>query len=116
MSVNDHQADLATTCNVAYAMNVVGGKWKISIIWELADGTAERLSELRRNLQTISEGVLITQLKELERDGLVRRTVYPEVPPHVEYELTPIGQSFVEAIKNIEVWGAAYRQVASQKI
>ena len=100
---------LADSCNVAYALQAVGGKWKISIIWELASQKPQRLSSLRRNLVGISEGVLITQLKNMEQDGLVRRIAYPELPPHVEYELTNLGQGLIEGIKELEAWGGAYR-------
>jgi DNA-binding HxlR family transcriptional regulator len=113
MSIAKATTNLADVCDVAYAMKVVGGKWKISIIWELANGKRERLSSLRRKLINVSEGVLIVQLKELERDGLIRRIAYPEVPPHVEYELTDIGQRLVESIRNMETWGRVYRQTHS---
>lgn len=103
---------LADICNVAYAINVVGGKWKISIIWELASGEPRRLAELRRKLIGISEGVLIAQLKSLERDGLVKRQAFPVVPPRVEYTLTPLGEQLVEVIRGIERWGGDYRRSA----
>lgn len=103
---------LADICNVAFAVNVIGGKWKISIIWELASGEPHRLAELRRKLVGISEGVLITQLKSLERDGLVQRRPFPEVPPRVEYTLTEQGKKLVEVIRGIERWGGNYRQAA----
>ena len=100
---------LADICNVAYAMNIVGGKWKISIIWELAGGQL-RLSALRRKLIGIAEGVLITQLKQLEKDKLIKRIVYKEVPPHVEYQLTEEGHLLVSSIKKLEQWGDKYRK------
>ncbi|HEU5121921.1 MAG TPA: helix-turn-helix domain-containing protein [Candidatus Saccharimonadales bacterium] len=101
---------LADICNVAYAINVIGGKWKISIIWELASGEPRRLAELRRKLVGISEGVLITQLKSLERDGLIKRRPFPVVPPRVEYTLTSHGRQLVEIIQGIERWGGNYRR------
>ena len=100
---------LADTCNVAYAMNIIGGKWKISIIWELADNEPKRPSLLRRKLVGISEGVLITQLKELERDGLVQRIDFGEVPPHVEYRLTHQGALLLKTLSELEHWSEAYR-------
>jgi len=100
---------LADTCNVAYAFNLVGGKWKISIIWELADGESKRLSLLRRNLIGISEGVLIAQLKDLEHDGLIRRIDFKEVPPHVEYQLCEQGKALIDTLTQLERWGAGYR-------
>lgn len=100
---------LADRCDVAYAIDLIGGKWKISIIWELARHGQSRLSALRRALTGISEGVLISQLKQMERDGLVSRTAYPEVPPHVEYSLTPRSQKLVATIKGLDTWGASCR-------
>lgn len=113
MSIKDTSLSsptLADTCNVAYALNLIGGKWKISIIWELADGKSKRLSLLRRKLVGISEGVLIAQLKELERDGLVRRIDFKEVPPHVEYELSEQGKALIHTLTHLERWGASVRQ------
>jgi DNA-binding HxlR family transcriptional regulator len=101
---------LADICNVAYAIDIIGGKWKISIIWELANGEPKRLAELRRKLVGISEGVLITQLKSLERDGLVKRRPFPVVPPRVEYALTTQGRHVIKAIQGIELWGGNYRR------
>jgi DNA-binding HxlR family transcriptional regulator len=95
----------ANTCNVAYAMSIIGGKWKIAIIWKLV-GKRLRYSELRAALGSISEGVLINQLKELERDHVISRIVYKEIPPHVEYELTAGGKELEKALREIEQWGA----------
>lgn len=116
MSMNKLQSkpSLTDICNVAYAINVVGGKWKISIIWELAGGEPQRFAELRRKLIGISEGVLITQLKSLERDGLVKRQAFPVVPPRVEYTLTEQGKSLVEVIQGMERWGGNYRRIRTR--
>jgi DNA-binding HxlR family transcriptional regulator len=112
MSMNESHPNtsLADICDVAFAINVIGGKWKISIIWELASGKPTRLSELRRKLIGISEGVLIAQLKSLEKDGLIKRQAFPVVPPRVEYMLTAQGEQLVEVIRGIEHWGSGYRQ------
>jgi DNA-binding HxlR family transcriptional regulator len=95
-------------CNVAYAMSLIGGKWKIAIIWKLT-GSRLRFGQLRARLGTISEGVLINQLKELEASGLVRRMDFKTVPPHVEYELTNRGQELEATLRGLEAWGAANR-------
>ncbi len=102
--------ELAESCDVAFAMNLIGGKWKVSIIWELADGSPKRLSTLRRSLTGVSEGVLITQLKELERDGLVQRIDFHEMPPRVEYQLTDRSKSLLGALNELESWGREYRK------
>lgn len=111
MSMNNSKSarSLADICNVAYAVGIIGGKWKISIIWELGDGNAKRLAELRRKLIGISEGVLITQLKDLERNGVIRRQSFPQVPPRVEYSLTNEGLQLIEVIQNLERWGGNHR-------
>lgn len=98
-------AKLTDRCDVAYAISLIGGKWKVSIIWDLAKHGQSRLSSIRRQLSDISEGVLITQLKELERDQIVRRIDFKEVPPHVEYALTSRGQRLITTIKSLEAWG-----------
>lgn len=98
------------SCDVAYALSIIGGKWKIFILWKLL-GRRLRFAELRRNVPGISETVLIAQLKELEQDGLVKRTVYHEVPPHVEYELTELAQSLGDALSALRVWGGRHRVV-----
>ena len=98
------------TCDVAYAMSLIGGKWKIYILWKLLKGK-KRFAELRRAISGISEPVLIAQLKELERDGLVRRTSYPVVPPRVEYELTPLAYKLNEALLRLRSWGSQARKI-----
>jgi DNA-binding HxlR family transcriptional regulator len=98
----------ASECSVAYAMNIIGGKWKIAIIWKLLDGRL-RYSELRNKLGNISEGVLINQLKELEANAIIKRIDHHEVPPRVEYELTKRGEDLQRALHEINRWGAEVR-------
>jgi len=90
--------------SVEVAISVVGGGWKLSIVEHLADQTL-RYSELRRSLGDITDRVLTRQLRELESDGLVQRTVYPEVPPRVEYSLTELGASLRPIIVHLGEWG-----------
>lgn len=98
-------------CDVAYALSIVGGKWKIYILWRLIHKRL-RFGELRRAVLGISETVLISQLKELERDGLVRRISHNTVPPHVEYELTPIGERLDDALVELHKWAGEHRSVS----
>jgi DNA-binding HxlR family transcriptional regulator len=112
---NPISPSLADICNVAYAVGIIGGKWKISIIWELADGKPRRLSELRRKLTGISEGVLIIQLKDLEQNGLIQRRPFPQIPPRVEYTLTNEGMKLIDVIQSLEHWGDSHRKVAIKK-
>jgi DNA-binding HxlR family transcriptional regulator len=101
-------------CDVAYAMNIIGGKWKIYILWKLYHQRI-RFAELRRLVPGISEAVLIAQLKMLENDGLVRRITYNEIPPHVEYELTTQAELLGEALDAVRVWGGLHRKAVLQK-
>jgi DNA-binding HxlR family transcriptional regulator len=97
---------------VELALHVVGGKWKMPILWRL-DKRTWRYNELRRELPRISHKMLTQHLRELERHGLVRRTVYAVVPPRVEYELTPLGRTTVPLIDSLRTWGAQYRRKRS---
>ena len=89
-------------------VRLIGSKWKCSILCHLMDGGELRTGELRRLLAGVSQKVLTEQLRELERDGLVSRTVHPEVPPRVEYRLTELGGSLRPIIDAMCEWGAGY--------
>jgi DNA-binding HxlR family transcriptional regulator len=92
------------TCGLDAAAHVIGGKWKPLLLWTLNSGP-HRFGELRRQVVGISEKMLIQQLRELETDGIVHREVYHEVPPKVEYSLTPLGVSLNEALLPLGEWG-----------
>lgn len=92
-------------CGIDAAMDVVGGKWKALILWELDHGGVRRFAQLRRGLPGVSEKVLIQQLRELEEDEIVHREVYREVPPRVEYSLTPQGEALNGALEPLGEWG-----------
>lgn len=91
-------------CGIDAAMDVVGGKWKVLILWALNE-RPHRFGALRRELPGVTEKVLAAQLRELEADGIVHREVHDEVPPHVSYELTPLGASLNEALGPLGAWG-----------
>ncbi|MFK3979532.1 winged helix-turn-helix transcriptional regulator [Micromonospora sp. NPDC050397] len=91
-------------------MDVVSGKWKSLILWELDQYGTRRFGELRRGLPGVSEKMLIQHLREMEQDGLLHREVYREVPPRVEYSLTEQGTSLNEALRPLSAWGAARRE------
>ncbi|MGW0003294.1 winged helix-turn-helix transcriptional regulator [Nocardia grenadensis] len=101
--------DVPEYCTVEAAMEVVGGKWKMAIVNHLFEGTL-RFGELRRAMPTITQRMLTRQLRELEADGLIRRTVYAEVPPKVEYDLTELGVSLRPVAELLESWGERYRR------
>lgn len=85
------------------AMRMLTGKWKAEILWRLGHGTL-RFGELRRAIPGITQHMLTTQLRDLEAHGLVRRTIYPEVPPRVEYELTPSARDLGPVFHEIRIW------------
>ena len=91
-------------CGMAYTLSLIGGRWKPGILWRLITGKM-RYNELRKALPDVSERILVLQLRELERDGLVKRIVYAEVPPRVEYQLTEAGLSMKPMLKSISDWG-----------
>ncbi len=94
-------------CPVIVVQNLISGKWKLVILWNLSQQT-RRFNELQKRIPQISQGILTQQLRELERDGLVHREVYKEVPPKVEYSLTDIGQSLMPVMGVIAEWGNSY--------
>lgn len=94
-------------CGLDAAMDVVTGKWKSLILWELHHYGTRRFGELRRGLPGVSEKMLIQHLREMEADGLVHREVYREVPPKVEYSLTDDGRALNEALGPLGAWGSA---------
>ena len=83
---------------------VLSGKWKILILWYVAFYQVQRFGELMRRLDGITQSTLTKQLRELEADGFLRRTVFPEGPPRVEYTLTELGQSFVPVLEQMLLW------------
>lgn len=109
--MNDNLADF---CDTAYAMTILGGKWKIPIVWELREGP-RRLSQLRRAMPGVAESVLIRQLRELERDHLVRREDHHELPLRVTYELAPLGAALHQSVKLLEAWGRKHRQYSASR-
>lgn len=95
-------------CGMATSLAIIGGRWKPAILCRLAHGVM-RYSELRKSIEHISERMLVAQLRELEKDQIIRRIVYPEVPPRVEYELTEIGLSMRSMLNAMSDWGNEYR-------
>jgi DNA-binding HxlR family transcriptional regulator len=93
-------------CGLEAAIDVIGGRWKVLILWDL--DTPRRFGELRRIVTGISEKVLIQQLRELEADAVVHRKVFRQVPPRVEYSLTPFGVSLRRALGPLCKWGTTH--------
>jgi DNA-binding HxlR family transcriptional regulator len=93
------------TCGLDATLRVISGKWKPLILYFLAQGGPTRYGELRRAIRDVSDKMLIQQLKELQADDLVLRTDYQEVPPRVDYSLTPLGHSLAQALVALCAWG-----------
>jgi DNA-binding HxlR family transcriptional regulator len=91
-------------CGIDAAMDVVSGKWKSLILWELNNYGVRRFGELKRGLPGVSEKMLVQHLREMEQDGLIHRQVYGEVPPKVEYSLTELGGSLCAPVKELRAW------------
>ena len=102
------------TCGLDATLKIISGKWKPLILYFLLRGPT-RYGELKRAVRDVSDKVLIQQLKELEADGVLRRNDYKEVPPRVDYTLTPLGQSLAQALEPLCTWGTD-NMVVMQKI
>ena len=96
-----------TYCPVEATIGLIGGKYKSLILWKLAGGTL-RFSQLKKEVPCATPKMLTRQLRELESDGLIRREVFPVVPPRVEYSLTAFGQSIRPVLEAMYGWGTAY--------
>jgi DNA-binding HxlR family transcriptional regulator len=101
-------------CPAEYTLAVIGGRWKVLILFQLFQGV-KRFSELQRALKGITQKMLTQQLRELERDRVVLRTVYPQVPPKVEYRLTSLGDTLKPVVHAMCKWGARQAGQASCK-
>lgn len=95
-------------CPIEITLDVIGGRWKGMVLHRLLQGVA-RFNELRRVIPRITQRMLTLQLRELERDGVIQRTVHPEVPPRVEYRLTEFGRSLAPILTMMEQWGEQYQ-------
>ena len=94
-------------CPVVATLDIIGGKWKVLILYHL-NGQTRRFNELQRLMPAITQRMLTLQLRELEQDGIVHREVYPQVPPKVEYSLTDFGCTLIPVIKAMHTWGKQY--------
>lgn len=101
-------ADVLPACPVETTLSLIGDKWKVIILRELM-GSTMRFGELKSAIGKVSQKVLTSQLRAMEASGLVTRTVFPEVPPHVEYSLTDLGRSLEPVLDALRDWGAGYQ-------
>lgn len=95
-------------CTVEATLELFGGKWKALILYHLFEEPVLRFGEFRHRLPNVTQRMLTNQLRELEADGLVSRTVFPVVPPHVEYRLTDLGKTLKPVIQALKTWGDQY--------
>ncbi len=113
MSINNTQEQIELLCPIRYLHLMFGGKWKLPIICMLASGTPTRYSSIKRKLGDVTNMMLSQSLKELEAHGIVHREQYNEVPPRVEYSLTPKGNSFAPMLGQITGWALENMQKES---
>ncbi|RJF85678.1 transcriptional regulator [Sphingomonas cavernae] len=94
-------------CGLGAALEVIGGKWKTFILWEIHFGPI-RFGELKRRVTGISEKMLIQNLREMEADGIIAREMFHEIPPRVEYSVTELGRTLNDAVTPLATWGKVY--------
>lgn len=101
-------------CPVETTLSLISDKWKVLILRDLLPGT-KRFGELKKSVGGVSQKVLTAQLRQMERSGLLTWTVYPEVPPRVEYTLTELGCSLKPVLDAMQVWGERYKETAGRE-
>lgn len=102
-------------CRVAEALNIVVGKWKPIILFHLFSNGTMRFSELKSKIPDISQKMLTAQLRDLEKEDLIERVVYPQVPPKVEYSISEHGRSIQPILEMMHIWGVAHLDHMSAK-
>jgi DNA-binding HxlR family transcriptional regulator len=103
------------SCPVERTLEVIGGRWKVLILRELFQGV-QRFGQLHRALNGITQKMLTQQLREMEHDGIIHREVYLQVPPKVEYSLTPLGESLKPILDSMHEWGVRHLQEQNSEI
>lgn len=103
--VRHQNLDCSPGCVVEGTLALIGGKWKGVVLYLLLEEEVLRFNELRRRLANVTQRMLTSQLRELEANGFVSRTIYPQVPPKVEYRLTDLGRSLEPVIRALKAWG-----------
>jgi DNA-binding HxlR family transcriptional regulator len=102
-------------CPLTFALTLIGGKWRLPIIWALSKNGTMRYNELKRNIDGITNMVLTQSLKELESNGIISREQFMEVPPRVEYSLTDNGEALIPALKALAAWGNNMKDIYNSK-
>jgi len=109
-----HVCNKTFNCEKELTLSIIGGKWKIPILWYLGKEGTKRFGELRSLLPGITPKMLANQLRELEEDFIVHRKVYPVVPPKVEYSLTEQGESLIPILEAMYQWGKDYLEIVME--
>ena len=99
---------------IKVAHKILSGKWRIIILWHLCDGEPQRFGEIKKNIPGITQHMLTTTLRDLEREGLMSREVFPEVPPRVEYRVTDYGQALRPILEVMYAWGGQHLKIMKQ--
>lgn len=110
MTLHKSKADFADRCPIRDVLERLGDRWTMLVLFVLEEGGTQRFSVLKSRIPDISQRMLAQTLRRLEQDGLVERTVYPTVPPRVDYALTPLGQSFLEPMHGLMQWAATHHE------
>lgn len=103
-----NQSQIARCVPMSKLQSLIGGKWKILILWYVAFYKVQRFGELMRRLEGITQSTLTKQLRELEHDGFLHREIYKEIPPKVEYSLTEFGESFIPVLQTMMSWSESH--------
>jgi len=114
-STNSINAQYITECDLTYAVCKMGGRWKLLILCKLENGKL-RFSEIRDRISGITERMLTLQLREMEKEGLLKRTVHAQVPPRVDYELTEIAKELIPIWKQLEDWGKKHKKLIQEQL
>ncbi|TYP47665.1 winged helix-turn-helix transcriptional regulator [Thermosediminibacter litoriperuensis] len=114
--MNDHSLykNSFDNCPLTFALNLIGGKWRLPIIWALSKNGTMRYNELKRSIHGITNMMLTQSLRELELYGIINRKQYMEIPPRVEYSLTDNGKNLIPALKALAHWGKQMKSLITQ--
>ena len=95
-------------CDIELTLEIIGGKWKSLLLWELHNHSVIRFNEFRRLIPEITQKMLSQQLRDLESNQIIQKKVYPQVPPMVEYRLTDVGENLIPILDSMDKWGKNY--------
>ncbi|WP_298115612.1 helix-turn-helix domain-containing protein [Flavobacterium sp.] len=107
---HENEKALETDCPFIFALSLMGKRWKPAILWKMSEG-CYRFGEFKREIPQISEKMLTQHLRELEADGMITRTIFAEMPPRVEYALTPLGVSLQPILLELNKWGENAKKI-----